>query len=173
MTQAPNSLSYQCSVPRDERETMRKSDALWKSALFAKPVVIPEAIDLVHALMQNGHDPDVAVREMAPVNQMVLVAEEEPLDTELGRDGFRHDTVRGDLVECRKQTGDVFLGLIFAPPVAGVAVDVIKAVGRPFLDPNGGHRISPGSARPPRLRSAADRSRPGLRRHGSVRPSAG
>ena len=68
---------------------------------------------------------------------------------------------------------NVFLGQNVAPPVTGVAVDVIEAVGRPFLDSNGGHWIRPCSVRSPRLPSAPDTTPPGPRRHGSARPSAG
>ena len=120
-----------------------------------------------------GHDPDVAVREMSPVDEMTLVSKEEPFNTKLGWDRFRCDTVVSDLVEGCKQAGDVFLGLIISPPVTGVAVDVIEAVGRPFLDSNGGHRIRPCSAQSPRLPSAVDTSPRALRTRGSARPSAG
>ena len=61
MTQAPNSLSCQCSRPRDWCETMRNSDALSKLALFAKPEIFTEPVDLVHSLVQDCHDPDVAI----------------------------------------------------------------------------------------------------------------
>lgn len=61
MTRAPNSLSCQCSRPRDRCETMRNSDALSKPALFAKPEIFTEPVDLVHSLVQDCHDPDVAV----------------------------------------------------------------------------------------------------------------
>lgn len=61
MTQAPNSLSCQCSRPRDRCETMRKSGTLSKLALFAKAEIFTEPVDLVHSLVQDGHDPDVAV----------------------------------------------------------------------------------------------------------------
>ena len=68
MTHAPNSLSCQRRTQRDPRETLRKSDAHWKIGLSAAPEVISKAVDLMHALMQDGHDPDVAIREMTPVD---------------------------------------------------------------------------------------------------------
>ena len=61
MTQAPNSLSCHCSRPRDWCETMRNSHALTKLALFANPKIVAEPVDLVHSLVQDCHDPDVAV----------------------------------------------------------------------------------------------------------------
>jgi len=161
---APNPLPCQCRTPRDPRETLRKSDARSKIGISAKPEIIPEA---------DGHDPDVVIREMSPVDEMALVAKEEPCDTELGRDGLRHDTMGDDLVEGCEQACDVFFGLVVAPFVARVAVDVIKAVGRPFLDTDGGHRIRPCSAQSPRLRSTVGTTPPGLRMRGSARPSAG
>ena len=120
----------------------------------------------MHALMQDGHDPDVAIREMSPVDKMAFVAKEEPFNTKLGWDRFRRDTVCCDLVEGGEQAGDVFLGLMTPPPVTGVALDVIEAVRRPFLDTNDGHWIRPGSARSPRPPSMTGMSPPGLRRHG-------
>ena len=48
----------------------------------------------------------------------------------------------GDLVESCEQARDVYLGLIVTPPVAGIAVDVIKAVGCPFLDTESGYGLS-------------------------------
>jgi len=32
----------------------------------------------MHALMQDRHNPDVAIREMSPVDEMALVSKEEP-----------------------------------------------------------------------------------------------
>jgi len=109
------------------------------------PEVIPEAVDLVHAFVQDRNNPDVAIRERAPIDKMVFVPKEEPLNAKLGRDGFRHDAVGRDLVEGGEQARDVFLGLIISPSVACVAVDVVEAMGGRFLDANGGHRINPGS----------------------------
>lgn len=40
---------------------MRKSGTLSKLALFAKAEIFTEPVDLVHSLVQDGHDPDVAV----------------------------------------------------------------------------------------------------------------
>ena len=127
----------------------------------------------MHALMQDGHDPDVAVREMSPVDEMTLVSKKEPFNTKLGWGRFRRDTVRCYLVEGVEQAGNVFLGLIISPPVTGVAVDVIEAMGRSFLNTNGGHGVRSGSVQSPRLPSAPDTTPPGPRRHGSARPSAG
>lgn len=62
VTHAPNSLPCQGQPPRGGGETPRKSDAHWKSALFAWPEVIPEAVDLMPALMQDGHTSDVAIQ---------------------------------------------------------------------------------------------------------------
>ena len=77
----PNSLPY-------GREPLRKSDAYWKIGPSVRPEVLPEAVDLMHALVQDDHDPDVAIREMTPVDEMALAAKEEPFDAELGRYGL-------------------------------------------------------------------------------------
>ncbi len=51
MTHATNSLSCQRRTPGDHRETRRKSDGHSMIARSAEPEVIPEAVDLMHALM--------------------------------------------------------------------------------------------------------------------------
>jgi len=108
--------------------TLRKPDAHSKTGLSARTKVIPKAVDLVHSFMQDGHDPGVTIREMTPIDVMALIAKEEPVEAELGRDGFRYDAVGCDLLEGCEQTGDICIGLLITPPVAGVAVDVIEAM---------------------------------------------
>jgi len=88
ITHAPNSLPCQCPPPRNGCGTLRKFDAHWKISRSAEPEVIPETVDLMHALMQDGHNPDVAIQEMTPVDEMALVAKEKSFDAELGRDGL-------------------------------------------------------------------------------------
>ena len=65
---AANPLPCRCPPQRDGCETLRKSDGHWKTSLSARTKVIPKAVDLVHAFVQDGHDPDVAIREMTPVH---------------------------------------------------------------------------------------------------------
>lgn len=60
----------------------------------------------MHVLVQHGHDPDVVTREVTPVYKMALIAKEAPIDAELGRDGFRYNTVGCDLFEDYEQAGD-------------------------------------------------------------------
>ncbi len=42
----------------------------------------------MHSLMQDCHNAYVPIRQMTPVDEMALVAKEETLNAELGRDGF-------------------------------------------------------------------------------------
>ena len=58
---AHNSLPCLCPPRRDGCETLRKSDTIWKTSLSAQTKVIPKAVYLLHAFMQDGHDPDVAI----------------------------------------------------------------------------------------------------------------
>ena len=51
--------------------------------------IFPEAIDLVHPLVQNRHDADVAVREPPPIDEVPFIAEEVAVDVEFGRNGPR------------------------------------------------------------------------------------
>ena len=48
----------------------------------------PEAVDLMYSLVQDCHDPDIATQEMAPMDEMALMAKEEIPDAEFGRNGF-------------------------------------------------------------------------------------
>ena len=50
----------------------------------------------------------------------MLVAEEETVDPELGRNGLRGDAVRGDPIKGGEQSGDVALGLFAPPPIPRV-----------------------------------------------------
>jgi hypothetical protein len=54
--------------------------------------VVLESLDLMHPLVQDGDDPDVAIGKAFPVHEMALVAEEVPFHPELGRHGPRHHT---------------------------------------------------------------------------------
>ena len=60
----------------------------------------------MHPLVQDGDDADISVREVAPIDVMVFVAEEISLDAELGRDGARERPVGSDAIERREQAGD-------------------------------------------------------------------
>lgn len=60
-TPAANSLPCQCLLRRDECETMRKSDAVSKLVLFAKPEIFAEPVDLVHPLVQDCDDANVTI----------------------------------------------------------------------------------------------------------------
>ncbi|WP_172972086.1 hypothetical protein [Roseibium aquae] len=73
-----------------------------------------EAVHLMHPLVEDGGNSDVAVRQSSPVHEMALVAEEVSLDPELGRHRPRHNAAFLDLIEGDEQTGDVDLGLRLA-----------------------------------------------------------
>ena len=45
----------------------------------------PETIDLMHPLVQDGHDANVVIGEPPPVHEMSLVTEKEPFHAELSR----------------------------------------------------------------------------------------
>ncbi len=70
----------------DKRDSSRNTDARQESALCTKPKVIQETVDLMHTLMQNSHDPDVPIREVAPVDEVTLVPKEETFHAKFSRD---------------------------------------------------------------------------------------
>lgn len=81
MALVPYPSPCQCPPRRDGCETLRKSDAHLKTNSSARTEVIPKAVNLVHAFMQDGHDTDIAIREiMPPIDEMVLIAKEEPVE---------------------------------------------------------------------------------------------
>lgn len=57
-------------------------------ALFVRCKIIPETLKLVHAFVQDGDDPDVAVRQIAPIDKMPFVSKVEPLDAKLCGNGL-------------------------------------------------------------------------------------
>lgn len=87
--------------------------------------IFPEAIDLVHPLMQDRHDTDIAVREPAPMDEVPFVAKEETFNAELGGNGSGWCPVGFDTVERLEQAGDVAVGLLRPPAIAWVAIDLV------------------------------------------------
>jgi hypothetical protein len=57
--------------------------------------ILSEPVNLVHPFMQNRHDADVAVEQLAPIDEVMLVAKEETVDAKLDRNGLRGNTVGG------------------------------------------------------------------------------
>lgn len=49
--------------------------------------VFPETIDLVHPLVQDRDDTDIAIGKQAPVDKVALVAEDIALNAKFRRDG--------------------------------------------------------------------------------------
>lgn len=132
--------------------------------------IFPEAIDLVHPLVQDRHDADVAVREPPPIDEMPFVAEEVAIDAEFGRNGSRWRLVGWDAVDGLEQAGDA-VGLLRAPTIPGVAIDLVEPPGRRLLDADldPGHAVRSGCARSHRLPSAACTPIPAQQRRGPTR----
>ena len=81
--------------------------------------ILAEAGDLVHSLVQDRHDADVAVRQSSPIDEMPFVTEEITVNAELGRNGSRGNLVGSDPVERFERAGDLAVRL-FGSPVARV-----------------------------------------------------
>src|SRR3546814_5913825 len=102
----------------------------------------------MHSLVQDRHDTDVAVAEPAPIDDVPLIPEEEPVDAELRGDRTGNYLMRGDLPEGVEQPGDVVVRLLASPAVTRVAIDLIEAMGRRLMDADGGQsRLKPCCAR--------------------------
>ena len=106
-----------------------KAHPLFASCRLLEAKIFPEAVDLVHSLVQYCHDTYVIGRESAPVDEMPFVAKEVALDSELGRNGTRLCFACLDPIESGEQTGDVTVGLFSSPTIPRVAIDLVKPVG--------------------------------------------
>lgn len=144
MTHTPNSLPCCCRTAGDERENLRRAVGQVSGPARAQPEILSEPINLVHPFMQYRHDADVAIGQLPPVDEMLLVVEEKPIDAEFGRNGFRGDAMRGDPVEGGKQSGDVAVGLFGPPPIPRVTVDVVQAQRRTCLNADPSHPVRSG-----------------------------
>lgn len=69
--------------------------------------VFPEAIDLMHMLVQDRDNADFVIREPAPISKVALVVEEVALNAEFGGDGARGRPMVHDTGEGIEQAGDV------------------------------------------------------------------
>jgi hypothetical protein len=52
-----------------------------------------EAAELMHALMKDGNNANIAIRKMALINEMTFVSKEEPVHAKLCWYRLRGDTV--------------------------------------------------------------------------------
>jgi hypothetical protein len=101
--------------------------------------ILPEAIDLMHALMQDRHDADIAVAEPPPIDEVPFVLEEVAFDAELRWYRPRCHAMALDFPEGFEQSRNVTVRLFTPPLVAGVAVDIVETVRSRLLDADGGH----------------------------------
>jgi hypothetical protein len=89
----------------------------------------------MHALVQDGHDADVAIREHLPVDEMPVVAADMAVDAEFRRNSTSGEASGRDRLETREQA-------------AGAEVDFIQALARADLDTECGHTASARALRP-------------------------
>lgn len=127
-----------------EMNVRRKRCAILDQSSLAP--IIAEPVHLVHPLMQDRHDADVAVQEPPPVDEMMGVPKVEPLHPELGRNRARSDTVPFNPIKYSEQFGDVSIGLVSTPAAPRLAINLIQPQGRGLLDAHG-HPVSPCCAR--------------------------
>lgn len=76
--------------------------------------------------MQDRYDPDVAIGEPPPVDEVMLILEEEALHAKLGGDRPRSDPMRVNPVERIKQACDVAFGLRLSPALSRVTVYLVQ-----------------------------------------------
>lgn len=96
--------------------------------------IIPEPLDLMHPLMEDRNDADIAAREAAPIDKMLLVAEKISVDAKLCWNRPGHHATALDLLERFEHPRDVAIRLFGAPSIAGVSIDVVETVGCRLLD---------------------------------------
>ena len=61
--------------------------------------ICAKAIDLVHALVKNSHDPDALIGKAAPIDIMTVISVIIALHTRFCRDGASNNFVTTDLLE--------------------------------------------------------------------------
>lgn len=94
------------------------------------------AVHLMHALMQDRHDADIAVGQLPPVDVVVLVAEKIALQAEGCRNRAGNGLVGSDAIERGEQIGDI--PRCRRGPEAGrrVAIDLVQTERSGLLDAN-------------------------------------
>jgi len=102
-----NSLSCQASDPEGPSETLRNRRHWISADQPSRSQPGKRRSDAcAHA---DGHDPDVAFREMSPVDEMALVSKEETFRRRTRRDGLDTTTVTAD--SCKGANRPVMLCL--------------------------------------------------------------
>lgn len=91
--------------------------------------VFSEPVDLMHSLMQDRDDTDIAFRKPTPIDEVAFVAEEVTLNAEFGGDGARRCLMTRDAGEGIEQACDVAICLLLTPPITGIAINFLKPVG--------------------------------------------
>jgi len=95
-------------------------------------------------LVQYGNHTNFTIAKLFPVNEVLLVAEQKTIDTELGRNGARHHLMCCDLFKGLEQASDAGVGLYSPPPVTGVLIDFVIAKRSRFLNANICQWLKPG-----------------------------
>ena len=119
--------------------------------------IVPETLDLVHAFMQDRHDPDRPVGQQPPVDVVTCASHVETVDAERGGDGAPGQPTRRDILETGEEATDVGLRLGLAPGIAAVGVDIVETTPGRFLNPKAGYV---GQRRALRAKTASASSRP-------------
>ena len=88
-------------------------------------MIFPEAVELMHPFVEDGHDTDRAVTQDAPVDEMAFVTTVEAVDAELARDRPPGYGSISNRFEPDEQSADIMFGLRLAPTVEGAAINVI------------------------------------------------
>jgi len=103
--------------------------------------ILLEPLDLMHALMEYGDDPDLAGLQPLPVDEVLSATVEVAIDPELGWNGTRRYAALGRAFEGGKQRSQILLGLDLAPLRSRVAIDFVQLRGCAVLDPEPGHSV--------------------------------
>jgi hypothetical protein len=88
--------------------------------------VVAKSIHLMHPLVQDSDNTDVAVRQPSPIHKMMRLPEVISLYAKFGGHWVRGNSVAFNLIERREEVSDVPIGLLRTPAIARVAVDLVK-----------------------------------------------
>src|SRR5690606_32273322 len=105
----PSSREATVAAPTTAESRARREGggAVTIEAPSSQPEIRAESVDLMHALVEDRHDADLAVREPAPIDDMALIAKRESLDAEFGRHRPGQDPMRLDAAEGLEETLDI------------------------------------------------------------------
>jgi hypothetical protein len=104
-------------------------------AVASTPESVFEPVNLVHPIVQDRHDADLAIGERLPIDEMAFIAADIAVQAELRRNGTPRKASLRYGGEAGEKTPDIAVRLGFTPGLVCVAVDLVELLFGSVLDP--------------------------------------